>query len=106
MGKVPQWVANALGYIFDFFKDSAKKAAIYTAYTALLIEILNGVRDFALDHIDFSSFMTPTICYFFTQLNVFGLLTTYFSVISANWLKSKIVQFWTYNAGSVGKVGK
>ncbi|ASC94217.1 hypothetical protein [Sulfurospirillum diekertiae] len=86
-----------------FLKISAKKAAIYTAYTALLVEILNSVKDYAMAHSDFSSFMTPTICYFFTQLNVSGLLTTYFAVVSANWLKAKVVQFWTFNSGSVSK---
>lgn len=102
--KVPGWVAGALGYVFDFFSESAKKIAIFTAYCALLVEFLNGVSDFAMAHFDMSSFMTPTICWFFTQFHVDSLLATYFSLISANWLKSKVVQFWTYNAGSIGKV--
>ena len=101
--KVPQWVADALGYIFDFFGSKAKQLAIFTAYTALLIEVLNAVKDFAMAHIDMSSFMTPTICYFFTQFKVPTLLATYFSLMSANWLKAKVVQFWTYNNGTGGK---
>lgn len=100
---LPAMIAGAVTAIIDFLKDSAKKAVIFTAYTALLIEVLNGVKDYAMAHSDFSSFMTPTICYFFTQLDVANLLSTFFAVVSANWLKAKIVQFWTFNSGSVGK---
>ena len=43
-GKVPGWVASALGYVFDFFTESAKKMAIFTAYTALLVEFLSSLK--------------------------------------------------------------
>jgi len=71
------------------------KLAVFSIYTAMLIFFLNGVSDFAMSHISSSSFMTPTICWFFTKLKAFDLLATYFSFMSANWLKSKIIQYWT-----------
>jgi len=71
------------------------KMAVFTLYTGMLLFFLNGVANFAMAHMDFSSFMTPTICWFFTQLNAGNLLATYFSFLSVNWLKAKIIQYWT-----------
>lgn len=83
-------------FLVKLLGKKGAKLVFFTAYTALLIEVLTGVANFAMSHINMSSFMTPTICWFLTQLNAFELLSTYFAFASANWLKMKIVQFWTY----------
>lgn len=83
-------------FLMKLFGKKGAKLAFFTIYTTLLITVMGGVSDFAMAHIDMSSFMTPTICWFFTQLHVFDLLATYFAFMSANWLKMKMVQFWTY----------
>lgn len=84
-------------FLLKLFGKKGAKLAFFTVYTALLIAVLTGVKDIVLSNVDTSAFMTPTICWFLTQLNAFGLLSAYFAFISANWLKSKMVQFWTYN---------
>lgn len=71
------------------------KLAVFSIYTAMLIAFLHGVSNFAMEHMNFSSFMTPTICWFLSQLKALDLLATYFSFMSANWLKAKIIQYWT-----------
>lgn len=71
------------------------KLAVFTLYTGMLLFFLNGVANFAMSHIDMSSFMTPTICFFLTQFGAPNLLSTFFAFMSANWLKAKIIQYWT-----------
>ena len=83
-------------FLMKLFGKKGAKLAFFTIYTTLLITVMGGVSDFAMAHIDMSSFMTPTICWFFAQLHAFDLLATYFAFMSANWLKMKMVQFWTY----------
>jgi len=82
-------------FFIKFFGKKVTKAVFFTAYLAVLIAVLDGVSNFALSHINTSSFMTPTICYFLTKLQAFSLLSSYFAFASANWLKAKTVQFWT-----------
>lgn len=82
-------------FLVKLFGKKGAKIAFFTVYTTLLVTVLVGVKDFVISNVDTSSFMTPTICFFLNQLNAFGLLSTYFAFISANWLKSKMVQFWT-----------
>lgn len=84
-------------FLLKLFGKKGAKLAFFTVYTALLIAVLTGVKDIVLSNVDTSAFMTPTICWFLNSLNAFGLLSAYFAFISANWLKSKMVQFWTYN---------
>ncbi len=83
-------------FMLKLFGKKGAKLAFFTVYTTLLITVLNGVSDFVLSNVNTSAFMTPTICFFLSQLNAFDLLGAYFAFISANWLKSKMVQFWTY----------
>lgn len=83
-------------FLVKLLGKKGAKLAFFTIYTTLLITVMTGVSNFAMSHIDMSSFMTPTICWFLTQLKAFDLLATYFSFMSANWLKMKMVQFWTY----------
>ena len=83
-------------FLVKLFGKKGAKLAFFTIYTTLLVTVMNGVSDFALNYINISSFMTPTICWFFNELRVFDLLATFFSFLSANWLKTKMVQFWTY----------
>jgi len=83
------------GFFIKLVGKKVTKVLTFTAYLALLVAVLNGVKDFALANIDFSSFMTPTICFFLTKLHAFSLLSSYFAFASANWLKAKTVQFWT-----------
>lgn len=71
------------------------KLAVFSLYTGMLIVFLTGVFNFAMSHINMSSFMTPTICWFLTQFRFSEILGAYFSFMSANWLKSKIIQYWT-----------
>ena len=96
---MPFFVGSLLSGLADlllkFFGKKGAKMAFFAVYTALLIAVLNGVKDVVVNNFDISSFMTPTICYFLNRLNAFGLLSTYIAFISANWLKSKTVQFWT-----------
>lgn len=82
-------------FLLKLFGKKGAKIAFFTVYTALLITILHGVSDFALNNIDVSSFITPSMCWLLNELNAFGLLATYFSFLSVNWLKSKTVHFWT-----------
>ncbi len=83
-------------FLIKLFGKKGAKLAFFTLYTTLLVTVMSGVKDFAMAHVDMGSFMTPTICWFLTQLNAFELLSTYFAFASANWLKMKMVQFWTY----------
>ncbi|WP_263833718.1 hypothetical protein [Sulfurospirillum oryzae] len=83
-------------FLLKLLGKKGVKLAFFTVYTALLIAVMNGVANFALNHVDVSSFMTPTICWFLMKLKAFSLLSTYFAFMSANWLKRKMVQFWTY----------
>jgi hypothetical protein len=96
---MPLFLAGFFTAITDFLikllGKKGAKLAFFTVYTTLLITVMNGVADFALNHFDTSSFMTPTICWFLTQLGAFDILGAYFSFMSANWLKSKMVKFWT-----------
>lgn len=71
------------------------KIAIFTVYLVVIVAVVTGVKDFVLANVDTSSFMTPTICWFFNELNVFGLLSAYFGFMSVNWLKSKVIQYWS-----------
>ncbi len=82
-------------FLLKLFGKKATKAVFFTAYLALLIAVLSGVKDFVIANVDTSSFMTPTICFFLTKLHAFALLSSYFAFASANWLKAKTVQFWT-----------
>jgi len=97
---MPSFLVGFFTAITDFllklFGKKGAKLAFFTVYCTLLITVLSGIKDFVLANVNMSSFMTPTMCYFLTQLNAFGLLSAYFAFISANWLKSKMVQFWTY----------
>ena len=82
-------------FLLKLFGKKVSKAVFFTAYLALLIAVLTGVKDFVLANVDTSAFMTPTICYFLNKLHAFSLLSSYFAFASANWLKAKTVQFWT-----------
>lgn len=82
-------------FLVKLFGKKGAKIAFFTVYTTLLITVMNGVASFAMQHIDMSSFMTPTICYFLRKFQAFDLLGTYFSFMSANWLKTKMIDFWT-----------
>lgn len=75
----------------------AIKLAVFSAYTALLVLFLNGISNFVMSYANMNSFMTPTICWFFTQFKVPSLLATFFSFMSANWLKAKVIQYWAGN---------
>lgn len=83
-------------FLIKLFGKTGAKLAFFTVYTALLVAVLRGVENFAMSHIDMSSFMTPTICFFLTKFGAFDALGAFFAFLSANWLKSKMVQFWTY----------
>lgn len=83
-------------FLMKLFGKKGAKLAFFTIYTTLLITVMKGVSDIAMAHMDMSSFMTPTICWFLSQLHALELLSTYFAFASANWLKMKMVQFWTY----------
>ncbi len=82
-------------FMLKLFGKKGAKLAFFAVYTTLLITVLNGVADFVLTNVNTSAFMTPTICFFLNQLDAFGLLGAYFAFMSANWLKAKMVQFWT-----------
>lgn len=87
---------TALGeFLVKLFGKKGAKLAFFTVYCTLLITVLVGIKEFVLSHVDTSAFMTPTICWFLNEVNAFGLLSAYFAFISANWLKAKVVQFWT-----------
>ncbi len=96
---MPSLIGSLLGGLADllmrFFGKKVSKVAFFAVYTALLVAVLQGLKDVVINNFDVSGFMTPTICYFLTRFDAFGLLSTYISFISANWLKSKTVQFWT-----------
>ncbi|AFL68273.1 hypothetical protein [Sulfurospirillum barnesii] len=83
-------------FLLKLFGKNGAKIAFFTVYTTLLVTVMNGVSQFAFNHFDTNDFMTPTICWFFTQLGAFNILGAYISFISANWLKRKMVHFWTY----------
>jgi len=83
-------------FLIKLFGKNGAKLAFFTVYTALLVTVMNSVFNFAMNHVDVASFMTPTICWFLTKLKAFDLLSVYFSFMTANWLKRKMVQFWTY----------
>ena len=87
---VPNFIEQMLGVFSDnvgmVFCDMLHNYANYEYKTTRM----------QVGFIDMGSFMTPTICWFLTQLNAFELLSTYFAFASANWLKMKMVQFWTY----------
>ena len=95
---MPLFLVGLVEAIFRFFGDKAKKIAFFSVYCGLLLAVMTGVKDFAMNHTNFSSFMTPTICFFFTKLKAFEILSTYFAFISANWIKTKVVNFWTYGS--------
>ena len=83
-------------FLLKLFGKTGAKMAFFTVYCALLVAVLRGVENFALQYIDMSSFMTPTICFFLTKFGAFDALGAFFAFMSANWLKAKMVQFWTY----------
>lgn len=71
------------------------KGLAFTAYMAFLVGILLSLKELVINYTDFSSWITPTICYFLTRLKVDLLLSSYIAFASANWLKSKVVNYWT-----------
>jgi hypothetical protein len=71
------------------------KIAIFTIYLVVIVSVVDGVKDYVLSNFDTSSFMTPTICYFLNELNAFSLISAYFGFMSINWLKSKVIQYWS-----------
>ena len=84
-----------IDFLIKLLGKKVTKAVFFTAYLLILVTVLNGVKNFAMSYINTSSFITPTICYFYTNLHAFSLLSSYFAFASANWLKAKTVQFWT-----------
>ena len=71
------------------------KFALFSMYMALLVAILLSVKDLVLSYTDFSSWITPTICYFLTRLKADFLISSVIAFSSANWLKSRITSYWT-----------
>ena len=92
IGGLAQGVIDSLLKVFG---KKVTKLAFFSIYLLVLVGVLNGVKNFAMSYIDTSAFITPTICYFYTNLHAFSLLATYFAFASANWLKAKTVKFWT-----------
>lgn len=73
----------------------AIKVLAFTAYMAMLVTFLVSLKAIVIQYTDFNSWMTPTICYFLTRLKVDILLSSFIAFASANWLKSKVVDYWT-----------
>ena len=71
------------------------KIALFVVYMALLTGILLSLKEIILNYTDFSSWITPTMCYFLERLQVPYLLSTSIAFGSANWLKAKIANYWT-----------
>ena len=67
----------------------------FVAYMALLAGLILALKELLVQYTDFSSWITPTICYFFTRLQVDFLLSSFIAFASANWLKAKIANYWT-----------
>jgi len=73
----------------------AAKFLAFTVYMAMLVAFLAGLKTIILNYTDFSSWITPTICYFLTRLKVDFLISSSIAFSSANWLKSKVAAYWT-----------
>jgi len=71
------------------------KGLAFTFYMAFLVGILLSLKEIVLSYTDFSSWITPTICYFLTRLKVDFLISSTIAFSSANWLKSRITSYWT-----------
>ena len=72
------------------------KGLAFTAYMALLVGILVSLKTIIQNYTDFSSWMTPTICYFLTRLQADFLISSAIAFASANWLKAKVANYWTH----------
>jgi hypothetical protein len=71
------------------------KALVFAFYIAGLALVLSGLKEILVAYTDFTAWITPTICYFFTRLQVDLLISSSIALASANWLKSKITNYWT-----------
>ncbi len=71
------------------------KGLAFTLYLAMLVSILATFKVIIVNYTDFTSWITPTVCYFLTRLKVDFLIGTSISFASANWLKSKVAKYWT-----------
>ena len=69
------------------------KIALFGAYVIFLVALMDWLKDFLINYIDMS-FMTPSMCWFFTKLKLFELLSTFISVMSAVFLKKSLFNYW------------
>jgi len=71
------------------------KGLAFGLYMAFLVAILVSLKELVVSYTDFTSWITPTICYFLTRLKADILISSAIAFASANWLKSKVSNYWT-----------
>ena len=71
------------------------KALLFAGYMAFLVVILASLKTIVMSYTNFSSWITPTICYFLNRLEADTLIGSSIAFSSANWLKSKVTNYWT-----------